>query len=535
MYHIPLSLTSSIAAVTADIQIDRSNEYDSYRGENNSVTENDVLKVIDGSESLIPLRIDDLCDSESNQVERSDKSEDSTGRERFWVNHDSVTDLNFTCPKCGRIFPGDWTACDNHVTARKHGRRCTYALGNSLSCLSEHSMLPLDEHSGWCELQGRRKYMEDMHSIVFEQSYKLFAVFDGHSGTKSARFASRRLHALFDIYLSREETPNCQDSFTWQKQAERLGRINTHLRDPITSLLNLSRKVSGSENFSLIALGTELLVPPDNNQESFDRPYEFSETDRNTPGGSRGTSVAHGISAMHEAFAQTNIDLSSTMTSLDSSGSTASVVVLFRDHLLVANIGDSRVILCCSTGTASSTSSFPVRLTVDHTPYDVEERSAVESRGGFVTNDGVHRVNGKLAVSRSFGDYSISSFISAKPDITVLRLRYPLHLHLRSNMGNTDNSIEFNSTAPLFSIDATDLQSRKSLLSRHCDVFRSTVQNKSAIAGPKPKADIDSYLEPLFLIIASGETLRRFSTCFLFISPKKYLRHIKLQTVSGTL
>lgn len=528
MYHIPLSLTSSIAAVTADIQIDRSNEYDSHKSENNSVTGNDDLKVIDGSESLIPLSIDDLCDTESNQVEKSDKSEDATGKERFWVNHDSVTDLNFTCPKCGRVFPGDWTACDNHVTARKHGRRCTYALGSSLSCLSEHSMLPLDEHSGWCELQGRRKYMEDMHSIVFEQSYKLFAVFDGHSGTKSARFASRRLHALFDIHLSREEPPNSQDNFTWQKQAERLGRINTHFRDPITSLFNLSRQISDSENFSLIALGTELLVPPENHQESDDRPYEFSETDRDTPGGSRGTSVAHGVSAMHEAFAQTNIDLSSTMTSSDSSGSTASVVVLFHDHLLVANIGDSRVILCCSTGTVNSSSSLPVRLTVDHTPYDVEERSAVESRGGFVTNDGVHRVNGKLAVSRSFGDYSISSFISAKPDITVLRLRYPLNLHLQSNMGNTGDSIKFNSTAPSFAIDATDSRSRKFLPSRHCDVFRSTVQNKSTIIGPKFNAGRGTYLEPLFLIIASGETLRRFCTCFFFIPSKNYLRHIKL-------
>ena len=25
------------------------------------------------------------------------------------------------------------------------------------ACLSEHSMLPLDPHSGWCDLQGRRR------------------------------------------------------------------------------------------------------------------------------------------------------------------------------------------------------------------------------------------------------------------------------------------------------------------------------------------------------------------------------------------
>jgi hypothetical protein len=45
-------------------------------------------------------------------------------------------------------------------------------------------MLPIDEHSGWCELQGRRTYIEDIHSVVFASSYKLLGVFDGHFGNK---------------------------------------------------------------------------------------------------------------------------------------------------------------------------------------------------------------------------------------------------------------------------------------------------------------------------------------------------------------
>lgn len=487
------------------MQIDRSSEYDSNDSESNKLNENDDFKGLEGTEGLIPLSIDELCDAESIREEKHQRTEDITGRGKFWVNHDSITDLNFTCPKCGRNFPGDWAACNNHVTARKHGGRCVYALSSSPSCLSEHSMLPLDEHSGWCELQGRRKYMEDMHSIVFEQSYKLFAVFDGHSGTKSARFASRRLHALFDLFLSREETSLSQDSFSWRKQAERLGRINTHLSDPITSLFNLSRQVSDSEYYSLIAMGTELLVPPESTaQEVDDRPPGFSETDHNTPGSSRGTSVAHGISAMHEAFVQTNVDLSSTTTPLDSSGSTASVVVLFHDHLLVANIGDSRVILCCSSDTISANSSLPVRLTVDHTPYDAEERSAVESRGGYVSNEGVHRVNGKLAVSRSFGDCSLSSFISAKPDVTVLRLRYPT---LRSCTDSNSDIIGFNTTAQSLITGTEYLKSIKSSISKHCDLFRYTVQKQSTNVEPNFTAGKGSYLEPLFLVIASGNVL----------------------------
>ena len=50
--------------------------------------------------------------------------------------------------------------------------------------------------------QGRRRYIEDMHSIVFAEHYQLFAVFDGHFGSAAARFTSKRLHALFEMYLS---------------------------------------------------------------------------------------------------------------------------------------------------------------------------------------------------------------------------------------------------------------------------------------------------------------------------------------------
>ena len=41
-----------------------------------------------------------------------------------------------------------------------------------------------------------------MHSIVFAEHYKLFAVFDGHFGSAAARFTSKRLHALFEMYMS---------------------------------------------------------------------------------------------------------------------------------------------------------------------------------------------------------------------------------------------------------------------------------------------------------------------------------------------
>ena len=80
----------------------------------------------------------------------------------------------------------------------------------------------------------------------------------------------------------------------------------------------------------------------------------------------------------------------------DASGSTA-VVALFdggSNKLLVAHCGDSRAVLSVSGGCA-------LPLTQDHRLTRPDELARIRSAGGLVVN---HRLNGSLAVSRSFGD-----------------------------------------------------------------------------------------------------------------------------------
>jgi serine/threonine protein phosphatase PrpC/ribosomal protein S27AE len=467
---------------------------------------------------------------------------------RYWAVDDVVTHMNFTCPKCGRSFLGDWMGCHKHVVTRKHGPRCSYASDNSNSspnsgmlpsCLSEHSMLPLDEHSGWCELQGRRRYMEDMHSVVFEESYKLFGVFDGHSGAKAARFASKRLHTLFDLYLSTEATSTSpvdplEDLLTWQEQAERLGRINVELRDPETKLFAVSS--GGCDNFteSSVARGSELLVSLGSKK---DNPDDVHDNDNEDISRSQGITVAHAIRAMKEAFLHTNSDLASTMSANDLSGSTASLAVQFQDHLLIANVGDSRVVLCCSStaqladintihsNTTDNSSdkqadrgmkiiSHPVQLTVDHTPYDPVERIAVEGRGGFISEDGVFRVNGKLAVSRSLGDYSHSSVLSSEPDVFVLRLSQQPTLASTPPVGDTSMGATMLSEGDVNTCDgvsnsthstgsSTGTMDRDSMtIINFCSTYRQAVASNTNMHIP---TEGSAYLQPLFLILASGK------------------------------
>mmetsp|Transcript_116329 Transcript_116329/g.329073 ORF Transcript_116329/g.329073 Transcript_116329/m.329073 type:complete len:606 (-) Transcript_116329:100-1917(-) len=73
--------------------------------------------------------------------------------------------------------------------------------------------------------------------------------------------------------------------------------------------------------------------------------------------------------------------------------------------LRVGNIGDSRVLLGRPDGTMVEGDGTDGGLTTDHKPDHPAERERIERTGGHVeVIQGVARVNGDLAVSRSFGD-----------------------------------------------------------------------------------------------------------------------------------
>lgn len=90
-------------------------------------------------------------------------------------------------------------------------------------------------------------------------------------------------------------------------------------------------------------------------------------------------------------------------------GCTAITAVLKGQRLLVANVGDSRAVLC-RAGRA-------VPMSIDHKPNTKEERRRIESAGGVVVWAGTWRVGGVLAVSRAFGDRPLKRFVIATPDV----------------------------------------------------------------------------------------------------------------------
>ncbi|CAN6475953.1 unnamed protein product [Victoria cruziana] len=115
-------------------------------------------------------------------------------------------------------------------------------------------------------------------------------------------------------------------------------------------------------------------------------------------------------SAIVETFKETDVNyLNKEKGQQRDAGSTATTAVLLGDRLLVANVGDSRVVACRS-GAA-------IPLSIDHKPNRSDERRRIEDAGGFIIWAGTWRVGGVLAVSRAFGDRLLKQFVVADPEI----------------------------------------------------------------------------------------------------------------------
>ncbi|KAJ4836879.1 hypothetical protein Tsubulata_045487 [Turnera subulata] len=91
-------------------------------------------------------------------------------------------------------------------------------------------------------------------------------------------------------------------------------------------------------------------------------------------------------------------------------GSTAVVAVVTQEHIVVANCGDSRAVLCRG-GKA-------IPLSVDHKPDRPDELARIEAAGGRVIFLNGARVEGILAMSRAIGDKYLKPVVISEPEIT---------------------------------------------------------------------------------------------------------------------
>lgn len=105
----------------------------------------------------------------------------------------------------------------------------------------------------------------------------------------------------------------------------------------------------------------------------------------------------------------------------DTSGCTSVTAMITPDWIVCANAGDSRCIIA-----TNNTVDF---LSVDHKPYDHNERLRIERAGGTVQYD---RVDGDLAVSRALGDFHWKQRNDLKPSQQKVTCYPEIKVHKRS-------------------------------------------------------------------------------------------------------
>jgi serine/threonine protein phosphatase PrpC len=161
-------------------------------------------------------------------------------------------------------------------------------------------------------------------------------------------------------------------------------------------------------------------------------------------------SLAEIQQCLFDSFIQTNLDLTldDHFASGGKGGSTAVVGVVYptlmdngeiKYHLTMANSGDSRGVLCCSS------SSRVALATDDHKPDRPDEMKRIEDLGGFVTPASAYRiarVGGVLATSRSFGDLDLSPYVIPDPEFFHIELATQTadnQVHMHSDLHSKHN------------------------------------------------------------------------------------------------
>ncbi|CAN1185814.1 Protein phosphatase 2C 56 [Linum perenne] len=208
---------------------------------------------------------------------------------------------------------------------------------------------------GMTSICGRRPEMEDALAAVprfltipSAQTTHFFGVYDGHGGSQVANYCSKRIHEALAEEI--EVKADLCSGDDWQKPLER-------------ALFNCFLKVDA----------------------------EISGTTTND------------IKLNNEAM---------DVVAPETVGSTAVVTLVCRTHIVVANCGDSRAVLCRGKQV--------VPLSVDHKPDREDEYARIEAAGGKVIQWNGARVLGVLAMSRSIGDRYLKPWIIPDPEVRIV-------------------------------------------------------------------------------------------------------------------
>ncbi|CAA7397262.1 unnamed protein product [Spirodela intermedia] len=247
--------------------------------------------------------------------------------------------------------------------------------GASKCCQLMSSRVPLWGHVSFC---GRRPEMEDALAVVphfseipahmltktfsadggleaglTQTTAHFFGIYDGHGGSQVANYCRHRMHmALMEEIKNLE----CASESIGEKDRQKLWE---------SAFTNCFLKVDAEV------------------------------------GGTAHGSTGSGNDCCAEPVAPETV------------GSTSVVAVICSSHIIVANCGDSRAVLCRG--------KQPLPLSADHKPDREDEYARIEAAGGKVIQWRGYRVSGVLAMSRSIGDRYLKPWVIPDPEVNGVR------------------------------------------------------------------------------------------------------------------
>eukprot|EP01134_Creolimax_fragrantissima_P002999 CFRG2999T1 len=221
-------------------------------------------------------------------------------------------------------------------------------------------------------IRGKRSYQEDRCSAVTPLKANgdvlFFGMFDGHAGDRCSQFANDNLPSIVDDELSKARTLVGSKFVHEKMKAE----------DP-KSFLKTTGTNEGKYLSAIISACGDALSA------------SFKEADRRF--------------------------LADANKHMWNDGACILVALVAEDNFVVGNAGDCRAVMCRGEET--------VPLSHDHKPNRLDEFQRVKAAGGFVAWKGVWRVQGILAISRSFGDRSLKQWVV--PDAEVVTEPFPVN------------------------------------------------------------------------------------------------------------
>ena len=372
---------------------------------------------------------DEECDSVASHS-LDDDDEDDLGDELVHLDDDLLASaLEDLCVQRPRGDPTDWQW--NVISA-------DLDIGGYLVCPANNENLKLGLRFGKAEAIGGRQYMEDRifaSSALPEEGTEnfelaFFGVFDSHNGEYVADLLQTRMHAALLSHISAENVSKslCDDGKMSEPSSPTTGGIAFNSDNEFSDSGGEGKDRGRSPGPATASLGDCFVrTAAELDLQILTRDYQRQQCSLHT-GTLDVQTFAGCVLATMTVTSAPNATHYIPLPANTNPTKTDMVSWIKRDkpprwirkdkamaagiggvNVMVGHTGDCRAVLSEKGGVARV-------LTGDHKPQLASEKERIEVAGGWVHNN---RVNGVLAVSRSFGDIQYKTFDGTTRFLTV--------------------------------------------------------------------------------------------------------------------